>query len=253
MSTKLAYDKYKCPDCGTPTPETMIGQETQISMGHCSKCKGGAKKLVKIENQPNLSGTSAGDRADYLYNRSEYPAGSRYGSISPADLASSVAKTARILTEEDLPNGNPDLQKMVGDPDDFRTSTFAQFGPNPGDLLLPNPLSPVEGDEVFFAYMMPGAIFQAHDGSQWWILGYDYRGQVEIENRWYPRIHAQVSVYDVRRSIDQWIEPIQQTVPPPPPGVNYDAQPVTIVDKEDFGAVDDLSTGHPNRGGSGGW
>jgi len=168
-------------------------------------------------------------------------------------LASAVAKTARILTEEDLPNGNPELQKMVGDPDDFRTSTFAQFAPNPGNLLLPNPLSPIEGDEVFFAYMMPGAIFQAHDGSQWWILAYDYRGQVEIENRWYPRIHAQVSVYDVRRSIDQWIEPIQQTVPPPPPGVNYDAQPVTIVDHEDFGAVDDLSTGHPNRGGSGGW
>ncbi len=168
-------------------------------------------------------------------------------------LASAVAKTARILCEEDLPNGNPDLQKIVGDPDDFRTSTFAQFAPNPGNLLLPNPLSPIEGDEVFFAYMMPGAIFQAHDGSQWWILGYDYRGQVEIENRWYPRIHAQVSVYDVRRSIDQWIEPIQQTVPPPPPGVNYDAQPVTIVDHEDFGAVDDLSTGHPNRGGSGGW
>jgi hypothetical protein len=168
-------------------------------------------------------------------------------------LASAVAKTARILTEEDLPNGNPELQKMVGDPDDFRTSTFAQFAPNPGNLLLPNPLSPVEGDEVFFAYMMPGAIFQAHDGSQWWILGYDYRGQVEIENRWYPRIHAQVSVYDVRRSIDQWIEPIQQTVPPPPPGVNYDAQPVVIVDNEDFGAVDDLATGHPNRGGSGGW
>ena len=168
-------------------------------------------------------------------------------------LAGALAKEARILTEEDMPNGNPELQKMVGDPDDFRTSTFAQFAPNPGQNLLPNPLSPVEGDEVFFAYMIPGAIFQAHDGSQWWILGYDYRGQVEIENRWYPRIHAQVSVYDVRRAIDQWVEPIQQTVPPPPPGVNYDAQPVMIVDHEDFSSVDSFSTGHPNRGGSGGW
>jgi hypothetical protein len=180
--------------------------------------------------------------------------GSKAGKTMDAQaLASAVSKTARILTEEDVPNGNPELQKMVGDPDDFRTSTFTQFAPNPGNLFLPNPLSPVEGDEVFFAYMIPGAIFQAHDGSQWWIEAYDYRGQVEISNRWYPRIHAQVSVYDIRRSIDQWVEPVQVTVPPPPPGVNYDAQPVTIVDKEDFGAVDDLSTGHPNRGGSGGW
>jgi len=168
-------------------------------------------------------------------------------------LAGALAKSARILTEEDEPNGNPELQKIVGDPDDFRTSTFAQFAPNPSNLQLPNPLSPVQGDEMFFAYMIPGAIFQAHDGSQWWVLSYDYKGQVEIENRWYPRIHAQVSVYDVRRSIDQWVEPVQVTVPPPPPGVSYDAQPVMVVDHEEFSAPDHGSTGHPNRGGSGGW
>src|SRR5208282_5634134 len=319
----MAYDKYKCPDCNTPTPETMVGQGTQTPMGHCPKCKGGAKRLVKLSSnkqamevvQDNLwlcddclfaavngdySGLDmyynhedaekrmqeiqaglkelgwltpdfdsetgdgidsfssrhcdccgsnlAGERhrfsvlgpdQDFEVGEQEAPVpphiGSKVGKTMDAKgLANAVSKTARILCEEDLPNGNPELQKMVGDPDDFRTSTFAQFAPNPGNLLLPNPLSPIEGDEVFFAYMIPGAIFQAHDGSQWWILGYDYRGQVEIENRWYPRIHAQVSVYDVRRSIDQWIEPIQQTVPPPPPGVNYDAQPVMIVDHEDF-------------------
>lgn len=43
---KAMYDKYKCPDCGTPVAETMIGQGTQVPMGHCPKCKGGAKKLV---------------------------------------------------------------------------------------------------------------------------------------------------------------------------------------------------------------
>jgi hypothetical protein len=40
------YEKYKCPDCGTPVAETMIGQGTQVPMGHCPKCGGGAKKLV---------------------------------------------------------------------------------------------------------------------------------------------------------------------------------------------------------------
>lgn len=145
-------------------------------------------------------------------------------------LASELAKQARILCEEDIPNSNPELQRMVGDPDDVRVSTFAQTKPNPGSLQLPNPLSPIEGDEVFFAYMIPGAVFQSHDGSQWNILDYPWQGMVHIENRWYPRINAQVSVYDVRRSIDQWVEPIQQTVPPPPPGVDYGTLKVRIVD-----------------------
>jgi hypothetical protein len=163
-----------------------------------------------------------------------------------------LAKTARVLCDDDQPNVNPDLQAMVGDPDDSRISTFAQMGPNPGNLLLPNPLSPVEGDEIFFAYLIPGAIFQSHDGSEWWILGYDARGQVEIENRWYPRIHAQVSVYDIRRSIHQYVEPVQQVIPPPPPGVDYDAQPVRVVDGPEFGAPDVLSP-PPQGNVSGGW
>ena len=165
-------------------------------------------------------------------------------------LAGALAKQARILCEDDVPNSNPELQRMVGDPDDTRVSTFAQFKPNPGSLELPNPLSPIEGDEIFFMYMIPGAKFQAHDGSQWNILDYPWQGMVHIENRWYPRWNAQVSVYDVRRSIDQWVEPIQQTVPPPPPGVDYGTLKVRIVDDKNTDA-DALPQVRPTV--SGGW
>ena len=138
-------------------------------------------------------------------------------------------KTASILIKDDHPAVNIELQTMVGDPDDVAISTFSQFRPNPGEEQMPNPLSPIQGDEIFFTYMIPGAVFQSHDGQQWLIEEYDWDGRVEITNRWYPRMNAQVSLNDVRRSIAAWIEPIQQTVPPPPPGVNYGAQPVKIV------------------------
>src|SRR5271157_1738025 len=157
-------------------------------------------------------------------------------------LAELVFKTAGILCVDDAPNGSPDLQAMVGDPNDTRTSTFAQFAPNPGDMSLPNPLSPIDGDQIFYAYMQPGAAFQSHDGQQWTILDYPWNGVVHIENRWYPHISPQVSLYDVRRSIDQWIEPIQQTVPPPPPGVDYGALLVKQVDGEtNIGRPDELA------------
>lgn len=149
--------------------------------------------------------------------------------IQTITLAETLAKSASVLsdTHEEI---NPELQQMVGDADDQYISNFAQFKPNPGSLQLPNPLSPVEGDEIFFAYMWPGAVFKSHDGQDWQIEAVDFQGQVEISNRWYPRIRAQVSVYDVRRSIHSWIEPIQQLVPPAPPGVRYDAQAVRVVE-----------------------
>ena len=169
------------------------------------------------------------------------------------ELTDTLAKTARILCEEDHPNADQELQAMVGDPDDTRASTFAQFVPNPGTMQLPNPLSPVEGDEIFFAYMIPGAVFQAHDGSQWQIDGYDSPDQIEIYNRWYPRIHGVVAIGDIRRSIDQWVEPIQQTVPPPPPGVDYAALPVKIMDDENnMGAIDKV-TDYRKSDQTGGW
>jgi hypothetical protein len=147
-----------------------------------------------------------------------------------ASLAETLVKTARILCEEDHVNADSTLQIMVGDPNDSRTSTFVQFKPNPGSMQLPNPLSPIEGDEIFFAYLIPGAIFQAHDGTEWWIDSYTAPDEISISNRWYPRINAFVSIDDIRRSIHQWVEPITQTVPPPPPGVDYSALPVRIVD-----------------------
>ena len=150
--------------------------------------------------------------------------------IAKLSLAQSLAKTARILCDEHV-NSNPELQAMVGDPSDQPVSWAAQFKPNPGDMLLPNPLSPMEGDEAFFAYAWPGARFQSHDGQQWEISDYQTdSSRFDIYNVWYPRVRFQVSLWDLRRSIDQWIEPVQITVPPPPPGVDYSAEPVRVIE-----------------------
>jgi hypothetical protein len=144
-------------------------------------------------------------------------------------LAGDLAKTACVLPDVPV-EVNSELQRMVGDPDDTRSSTFAQFQPNPGSVQMPNPLSPFEGDDVFFTYCWPGAVFQSHDGKQWWIEEMDFDGRALITNRWYPRERGYCSIYDIRRSIHSWVEPVQVTVPPPPPGVRYDAQPVRIVE-----------------------
>jgi hypothetical protein len=111
----------------------------------------------------------------------------------------------------------------------------------------------LEGDEIFFAYMIPGA----RDGSQWDILDYLWQGYIHIENRWYPRLQGRVSIGDIRRSMEQWIEPIQQYVPPPPPGVDYGALLVKITDgPTNIGRPDELSKGEMGIGKSdvsGGW
>lgn len=140
-----------------------------------------------------------------------------------------IASLLGTLLLEDKPEIDKKLQETVGDNKDEAISTFSQFAPNPGNSQKANPLSPVEGDDIFFTYMIPGAIFQAHDGSLWNILDYEWDGRVEIENVWYPREHAQVSLDDIRRSIHAWVTPVQQTVPPPPEGVTYGAQSVKIV------------------------
>lgn len=143
------------------------------------------------------------------------------------------SKTAdgSMLGHDDQPSANSKLQQIMGDSMDQPISAFAQFYPNVGSMQMPNPLSPVEGDSCFFTYMVPGAVFQSHDGQQWDVL--DYNGGaygVHIQNRWYPRLIAWVNIDDVRRSIHSWVEPVQIVVPPPPPGVNYIGQPVRIVD-----------------------
>lgn len=147
--------------------------------------------------------------------------------------SASFSKTAdgSMLGHDDQPSATSKLQQIMGDPLDQPISAFAQFYPNVGSMQTPNPLSPIEGDACFFMYMVPGAVFQSHDGQQWDVL--DYNGGaygVHIQNRWYPRLLAWVNIDDVRRSIHSWVEPVQIVVPPPPPGVNYVGQPVRIVD-----------------------
>jgi hypothetical protein len=144
-----------------------------------------------------------------------------------------LVKTAdgSMLIHDDHPSSNTKLQQIMGDSLDQPITPFAQFWPNVGTMQMPNPLSPIEGDACFFTYMVPGAVFQSHDGQQWVID--DYNGGpygVQIYNRWYPRLRAWVNVDDIRRSIHSWVEPVQVVVPPPPPGVNYIGQPVRIVD-----------------------
>jgi hypothetical protein len=151
---------------------------------------------------------------------------------SPLDGKSSSLKTAgTLLVRDDHPSSNTKLQQIMGDPMDQPISAFAQFYPNVGSMQMPNPLSPIEGDGCFFMYLIPGAVFQSHDGQQWVIEDYNAAAYgVEIYNRWYPRMRAFVNLDDIRRSIHSWVEPIQAVVPPPPPGVKYIGQPVRIVD-----------------------
>lgn len=109
------------------------------------------------------------------------------------------------------------LSESVGISDGTRevaTSAFAQKAPGI-DTTMPNPLSPIMGDEVFFTYMIPGSVFEAHDGSQWIITAYEWDSRVEIQNRWYPRQIANVGTQDIRRSIAMWVEPVNVRVPPP--------------------------------------
>ena len=149
---------------------------------------------------------------------------------SPLEGKSARKTAATLLVRDDHPSSNTKLQTIMGDPLDQPISAFAQFYPNPGSTQIPNPLSPIEGDACFFTYMIPGAVFQSHDGQQWVIEDYNAAAYgVELYNRWYPRLRAFVNLDDVRRSIHSWVEPVQTVVPPPPPGVNYFGQPVRIV------------------------
>jgi hypothetical protein len=97
--------------------------------------------------------------------------------------------------------------------------------------------------------MIPGAAFESHDGQQWTILSYPDQDNVEIENRWYPRLTAKVSLYDIRRSIYAWIEPIQQVVPAAPAGVDYGVQRVKVLD----GIGGDAVQSSPTTNNRGGW
>ena len=152
-----------------------------------------------------------------------------------ADFAgiSATSKKANAFTMNvEVTSDNEALQSLVGDPDTHPLSWSSQHQPSTGVNQIPNPLSPLEGDQVFFSGLFDGARFQAHDGSWWNILSYDFEGGVTIENVWYPRQVAVVSIQDIRRSIHSWIEPFLQRVPPMPEGVDYGIVEVRDVDKK---------------------
>lgn len=73
--------------------------------------------------------------------------------------------------------------------------------------------SPALGDHAFYTYCVPGAVFEAKDGSQWDIENVADTGYVRIRNRWYPREEITLHLSDLRKTIHAWIEPIQQVVP----------------------------------------
>ena len=140
------------------------------------------------------------------------------------------SKKANAFTHAEQPTDNANLQKIIGDPNTFPLSWQTQFKPANGDGLTLNPLSPLEGDEIFFSGMFDGARFQANDGSWWDIANYQFEGGITIINVWYPRIVAIVSLQDIRRSIHSWIEPFLQRVPPVADGVDYGVLRVKNVD-----------------------
>ncbi len=129
--------------------------------------------------------------------------------------------TASALTPPtDQPLTSEKLQLIVGDPGQQR-STFYQVTPGEGGQLLANPLTPLQGDEIFYMGLQPGSRFSAHDGSWWEITEYDWGDQVTVVNVWYPRVFGVCSVADIRKAIYAWIEPFQQVVPAVPIGVDY--------------------------------
>ena len=174
----------------------------------------------------------------YVYNSRNKKASAKFdmwGDKVPSVVAKAAhsvlsnPKTASLLVPDDHPSSNTKLQRIMGDPLEQPLNAYAQYAPS-GSVQLSNPLSPIEGDADFFAYMIPGAVFQSHDGHQWEIEDYDQGSyNVEIFDRWYPRVRANVSLDAVRRSIHSWVEPVQVVVPPPPSGVTYTGQPVRII------------------------
>ena len=73
--------------------------------------------------------------------------------------------------------------------------------------------SPVLGDHAFYTYYVPGAAFEAKDGSQWDVENIADTGYARIRNRWYPREEVTLHTEDIRKTIHAWIEPIYQLVP----------------------------------------
>ena len=73
--------------------------------------------------------------------------------------------------------------------------------------------SPVLGDHAFYTYLVPGAVFQAKDGTYWDIENVADTGYCRIRNKFYPREEVTCHVSDIRRTIHAWVDPVQQIVP----------------------------------------
>jgi hypothetical protein len=126
--------------------------------------------------------------------------------LNPKKIASDLADLAGVSVES---------------PTNEATSWSSQTSPQVSSQTF-DPKSPLGGDNIFYSFLIPGAVFQDKNGDQWEILSYEWNGRVEIENRWYPsQSNANVPVADIRRSIHSWVEPVQIKVPPPVPGVIY--------------------------------
>jgi len=86
------------------------------------------------------------------------------------------------------------------------------LGPTKGPLGGKND-NPALGDHAFYTYCVPGAVFQAKDGTYWDLEDVQGMGYVRIRNKFYPREEITCHVSDVRRTIHAWVEPVQQIVP----------------------------------------
>jgi hypothetical protein len=137
-------------------------------------------------------------------------------------LASAAGvKIANAMTPRtDMPVTDEKLRLLVGEMGEQK-STFAQINPGIGNNLEADPNSPLQGDDIFFTYLMPGSQFCDRNGSYWEIDTYDWEGMLELHDIFLPRRRGVVSITDVRRSIAMWTVPVLQVVPPVPVGVDY--------------------------------
>lgn len=81
----------------------------------------------------------------------------------------------------------------------------------------PDALNPTGGDHLFYTYLIPGSVWQALDGSQWKLDEITPNGLYYCSNWWYPRERKMLSRDELRRSIESWVDPVLQHVPPPRP------------------------------------
>jgi hypothetical protein len=82
----------------------------------------------------------------------------------------------------------------------------------------PDSLNPLNNDHLFYTYLDTGAVWQALDGSQWMINEITPNGLYNCSNMWYPRERKLLTRNQIRKTIEAYVEPVLQHVPPPRPG-----------------------------------